>query len=767
MNAPTLPTAAQQVFTPSTRLAHRSNPNPQKLGVFTNDHGGLDIAVMAAHATAVDFCVLEGTGPDRRERRWGLRGPFEGVWHGSIDGYFEGTVYGFRVYGPWDPDGGQYHNPAKLLLDPYGRAVVDKVELSPALHAHQTDEDLYPAAYPLAPSRLNSADVAPHSAVTAVPEPMGPGPKVPWDQTVLYEAHVRGFTMNAPFVPEDLRGTYAGMGHPETVKYLQDLGITSLELLPVQAKMDEPFLTDRGLTNYWGYNTLSFFYPEPTYATESSRLRGPQAVIDEFRTMVAALHEGGIEVILDVVYNHTCEGGDTGPTVSWRGLDSLTYYRYTPHRPRHCIDDTGCGNTLNFSNRRVVQMTLDSLRYWSEQMGVDGFRFDLAVTLGRLDAGYTPYHPLLVAASTDPVLRDRKLIAEPWDIGPGGWQTGNFPIPYSEWNDRYRDSVRSFWLTEMQSLQAGRGANAPDDLATRLSGSSDFFDRTDGAKRGPRASINFLAAHDGFTLADLTSYEHKHNTANLENNRDGSNNNRSWNHGIEGGTANDQVDSDIPDSTGIAEEIYFARERSRRNLLTTLVVSSGTPMLAAGDEFGRTQYGNNNAYCQDNAISWVAWDLTKSQRHLLKHTQYLLRLRALHPVMRPDVYLTALPAENDVLPALSWFDRHGMMIPVEGWSNPYNRVFQMRRSGKPMGDVDLLVVLNGTLDTAQAVLPPSHGGDWVLVNDTSWTQPRHGKIKSAGTAFEDGQRFSPADAVELEPQSMQVYFSDSSAGMRL
>lgn len=760
MNLPRTHSPAETVLIPSSDLVHHDNPNPQRLGVFVNERGGLDIAVVAAHAAAVDFCILEGTGKKMKERRWTLRGPVEGIWHGTLNGYFEGTVYGFRVFGPWDPDGGLYHNPSKLLLDPYGRGVIGEPDLVPAIHAHQVDHELYPSSYPLTPSPLNSALYVPHSVVVNHRFPVRPGPRTPWSKTVIYEMHVKGFSKNLAAVPGDLQGTYAGLAHPASIKHLQDLGVTAIELLPVHAKMDEPFLTERGLTNYWGYSTLSFFAPEPSLATAHAQAQGPQAVADEFRGMVSLLHEAGIEVLLDVVYNHTCEGGDAGQSLCWRGLDSLTYYRYTNDRPRRSIDDTGCGNTLNFSSPRVVQMTLDSLRYWVKEMGIDGFRFDLASTLGRLDDGYTPNHPLFVAMAADPVLRQVKLIAEPWDIGPGGWQTGNFPIPFSEWNDRYRDSVRNFWLADFQSQLAGHAAGGPQDLATRLSGSADLFGRPFGPQRGPRASVNFVAAHDGFTLADLTAYEHKHNMANLENNQDGSSHNRSWNHGIEGiGYSNEF--GDLADSSGLVEDILYARERSRRNMLTTIAISAGTPMIVAGDEFARTQYGNNNAYCQDSPISWINWDLTRSQTRLLNTTGYLLALRNQHPVMRPDTFMTGQPIGQDSMPALSWLWASGKRIPADGWNQNGNRVFQMRRSGRTCNDVDLLVAFNGTLQTAEVTLADSHGNPWVLVVDTSWMRPKAGGIQSAATALGDGEQTEPGTKIQMEPQSMQVYFSSS------
>ncbi len=753
----------ETVLQPSPTLVPADNPEPERLGVWEAAGGGLDIAVVAPHATDVDFCVVTGEGAQRREQRWRLRGPRQGVWHGHVDGIGAGTVYGFRAFGPWDPDGGLYYNPSKFLLDPYGRGLIGNVELSPALHAHHVDHEMYPTTYPLAQSNLNSSLFAPASVVVSRSFDIRRRPKVSAEKTVLYELHVKGFTKNLPGVPEELRGTYAGLAHPATVKHLKSLGVTTLELLPVHAKMDEPFLTERGLVNYWGYSTLSFFAPEPTYATTQAQAAGPQAVVDEFRGMVSLLHDAGLEVILDVVYNHTCEGGDTGPTLCWRGLDSLMYYRRVKDRPRHMIDDTGCGNTLNFSEARVVQATLDSLRYWVEEMGVDGFRFDLATTLGRLDTGFTDYHPFFVAAAADPVIRDVKLIAEPWDLGLGGWQTGHFPIPFGEWNDRYRDSIRKFWLTDFQQQSAGRQVSGPNDLATRLSGSADLFGWRSGAKRGPLASVNFLTAHDGFTLADLTSYDHKHNLANLENNQDGNSNNHSWNHGIEGTPSSFRMAPDLADSSGLVEELSYVRERSRRNMLTTLLVSAGTPMITAGDEFGRTQYGNNNAYCQDSPISWVDWNLDDGQKDLLEWATYLVSLRREHPVMRPCCFATGQPQGADSLPDVSWFTRKAQGISSEAWSDPKNRVFQMRRSGLSAGDVDLLLVVNGTLNLANVTLPANHGSTWVLVADTSWPTPKHGGISGVQQALSQGEHAKVGGRVTMEPQSLSLYFSSSPA----
>ena len=605
------------------------NPTPTRIGVYTSGDG-LDVAVVARDAHAVDMCIFDEEGA---ETRYALMGPRTGVWHGHIPGFGAGTRYGFRVHGPWDPDGGKFFNSHKLLLDPYGRGIEGAVDLRPAVYAHCVDEELYPSEYPMRRSPLDSAPHMPRSVVVDPSFPIAPRPHTPWETTVIYEIHVKGFTKNMPGVPPRLRGTYAGLAHPASVSYLKDLGITAVELLPVHAKCDEPFLTERGLTNYWGYSTLSFFAPEPSYATAESRAGGAQAVVDEFRGMVSLLHQAGIEVILDVVYNHTCEGGDAGPSLSWRGLDSDLYYRHTTSRPVQTIDVTGTGNTVNVDHPKAIQMVLDSLRYWARDMGVDGFRFDLAATLGRFATGFSPMHPLLIAMATDDDLAHAKLIAEPWDVGPGGWQTGNFPVPFSEWNDHYRGALRNFWLADVRAQASGHVVSGPNDLATRLSGSQDVFEHGLGRLRGPRASINFVTAHDGFTLADLTAYDRKHNTANLENNRDGSDDNRSWNHGVEGTLASNATHPNALTPYAILSNMTIAdlRARSQRNILATLFVSSGTPMLLGGDEFGRTQYGNNNAYCQDDPISWIDWDLAEGQQAQIAGLTRSCALTALPP----------------------------------------------------------------------------------------------------------------------------------------
>ena len=717
--------------------------DPRRLGVhLTGD--GADVTVHAAHANRVELCLLGEAGEDgtRPEERVSLLGPVDGIWHGHVPGIEAGQRYGFRVHGPWDPDAGLRHNPAKLLLDPYARAVDGEIRLDPAIYGHVADDRLAPVR-----AEPDGRDSSPYVAPGVVVEECAaePGPGIGWEDTVLYEAHVRGLTMQLPGVPQHLRGTYAGVAHPATIAHLKQLGVTTIELLPIHAKFPEPFLTAKGLTNYWGYNTLAFFAPEPSYATRSSRAAGPEAVLDEVRGMVSLLHEAGLEIVLDVVYNHTCEGGADGPTLSLRGLDNAGYYLHDDDAPGRLVDVTGCGNSLDFRRTRVVQLALDSLRYWAGEVGVDGFRFDLAVTLGRDGARFSPRHPFLVALATDPLLRTKKLITEPWDLGPDGWRTGQFPAPTADWNDRFRNATRGFWLSDPREASRGHVTGHLRELATRLSGSADLFGHGEvPGGRGPLGSVNFVTAHDGFTLADLVTYDHKRNAANLEGNRDGTDDNRSWHHGVEGPVA--------PDSP--AAEIVPVRERSMRNLLGTLLISAGVPMLTAGDEIGRSQGGNNNAYCQDNEISWIAWENTGWRGDLLATATSLLRLRREHPVLRPDRFATGARLDGDDVPDLSWYDETGAPMTPEAWHEPQRRVLVMHRSGAPWGDADALVVLNGSLDERRVQLPPGRGGDYELVWDSAWNHPDE---REPTDESGNGHHVPPGGAVEMESLSMRVY----------
>jgi glycogen operon protein len=587
------------------------------------------------------------------------------VHHGIVEGFPVGSRYGFRsspeddalpVPVPtvaFDDDGQQ-----PLLLDPYGRAVDQR--------------DGFLTNVRMSGGFDWGGDRNPH---------------VSWRNTIIYEAHVRGQSMLHPDIPEDLRGTYAGMAHPAMIEHLTGLGITSVQLLPVHFHLDEPHLQNLGMTNYWGYNTAAFFAPHPDYATQAAQAEGPQAVQDEFKGMVKLLHAAGLEVILDVVYNHTAEGGRDGQTLSFRGLGEMQYYRNDGHG--RYVDTTGCGNSLNFGHPRVVQLVLDSLRYWVDEFHIDGFRFDLAVTLCRNAANdFDPHHPFLVAVAADPVLSSVKLIAEPWDVGYGGWQTGRFPPGWVDWNDHYRDALRSFWLADRAAIDAGGQGGSVARLADSISGSAGLFAESG---RSRMASVNLVTAHDGFTLADLVSYDRKHNEANGEQNRDGHGDNRSYNHGFEGPTED--------------EEILALRAQTSRNLMATLMVSMGIPMITAGDEIGRTQQGNNNAYCQDNHITWLDWTSTPESHAMLRSTKRVIRLRKEFLAGQPHHY-----PSRDKQAYLHWFDEHGKPMSMDRWNDPQHRVVQLLL-GSDDGQVDGLVVVNGSAHDIKVTLPDISNDD--------------------------------------------------------
>jgi len=694
----------------------------------------VDVAVFASHATAVEICFVDGFGPHTSERRYNLNKTFHGRWSGRIPGIRAGQAYGFRVHGRWDPEHGLRHNPAKLLLDPYARAVTREPILHPALFSHAVDADLNPEPSFGADDR-DSADVNALGVVVDEPGVVDHHPYISWDRTVIYEAHVVGLTKQLEAIPEELRGTYAGVAHPVTIDYLKSLGVTAIELLPIHSKMSEPFLTMQNKENYWGYSTLNFFAPEPSYAMQSSIDAGPQAIIDEVRGMVKLLHEAGIEVILDVVYNHTAEAGGDGPTVSFRGLDNSMYYRHNSSRPGQLVDSTGTGNSLDFRRHPVIQLTLDSLRYWVEQIGVDGFRFDLAVTLAREGNSFNHNHPLYVAMATDPVLSRVKLINEPWDMGHGGWRTGQFPAPTADWNDRFRDTLRSFWITEPASILHGGHGGDQRDLATRLAGSADLFGhgRVPGG-RGVHSTINFITAHDGFTMHDLTAYNHKHNEANGENNRDGTDNNRSWNHGAEGETSD--------------ETILSARRTSMRNLFASLVFAGGTPMIAAGDEIMKTQHGNNNAYCQNSQISWLDWNLDDDQRNMRDTVSYLLRLRRDHSVFRPKSFYTGAIAKGDSIKDIEWLDHTGHLIPDFKWFDPNVRLLQAMRSGFGQ-DADALIVINGNPTSRVVTLPEGRGTPFSIEWCSHWEKPRRST-----------EVYAPGAITRIEPLSFTLFFAN-------
>ncbi|MFE0603849.1 glycogen debranching protein GlgX [Streptomyces sp. NPDC058892] len=659
---------------------------------------GTNFAVWAQGAEAVEVCLFD---EDGAETACVLTELTHEIWHGFVPGVRPGQRYGFRVHGRWDPWTGVRHNPAKLLLDPYARAVDGDFTLPPEVYGHVRD---WPQQYIADTVRddRDSAPFVPKGVVVQDDDDWADDvrPKTPWADSVIYELHVRGFTMRHPGVPEELRGTYAGLAHPAAVEHLVKLGVTAVELLPVHQFAHEDHLLRKGLRNYWGYNSVGYFAPHAGYS--SSGTAGQQ--VGEFKRMVRALHAAGIEVILDVVYNHTAEAGELGPTLSLRGFDNRGYYRLQSDQRRYA-DYTGCGNTLHAGRPHVLRLITDSLRYWVTEMGVDGFRFDLAAALARSMHDVDMLSPFLAVIAQDPVLRRVKLIAEPWDVGSGGYQVGAFPPLWTEWNDRYRDAVRDFW----------RGA-LPDvrDLGYRLSGSSDLY--AWGGRR-PYASVNFVTAHDGFTLRDLVSYERKHNDANGEGGRDGTHDNRSWNGGVEGETDDARIGA--------------LRRRQLRNLLTTLLLSTGVPMLVAGDEFGRTQGGNNNAYCQDNETGWVDWSLLEdpSWQSLLALTARLISLRHAHPVLRRRAFFSGRPQGADGLRDLAWFTPAGVEMTERDWYAPAaalgmylsGRDIPGRdQRGRQVTDDSFLVLLHAGDRAAAWVLPGSPWAEeYELVLDTS------------------------------------------------
>jgi glycogen debranching enzyme GlgX len=636
---------------------------------------GTNFALWAGGAEAVDLCLFDEEGAETRVPLTELT---HEIWHGFVPGVFPGRRYGFRVHGRWDPWTGARWNPAKLLLDPYARAVDGDFSLPPEVYGHVRDWPQQQVADTVRDDR-DSAPFVPKGVVVQDDDDWSDDhrPKTPWADSVIYELHVRGFTRLHPGIPEELRGTYAGLAHPAAIEHLVNLGVTAVELLPVHQFAHEDHLLRRGLKNYWGYNSIGYFAPHAAYA--ASGTGGRQ--VGEFKRMVRALHAAGIEVILDVVYNHTAEAGELGPTLSLRGIDNRGYYRLQSDARRYA-DYTGCGNTLHVVQPQVLRLITDSLRYWVTEMGVDGFRFDLAAALARSMHDVDMLSPFLAVIAQDPVLRRVKLIAEPWDVGSGGYQVGAFPPLWTEWNDRYRNAVRDFW----------RGA-LPDvrDLGYRLSGSSDLY--AWGGRR-PYASVNFVTAHDGFTLRDLVSYERKHNEANGEGNRDGTDDNRAWNGGAEGESEDERVQA--------------LRRRQLRNLLTTLLLSTGVPMLVAGDEFGRTQRGNNNAYCQDNEISWVDWSQLEvpGWRALFELTSRLIALRHEHPVLRRRAFFSGRAHSVDGLRDLAWFTARGTEMTERDWYAPA-ATLGMYLSGRDIPGRDA----RGTPVVDDSFLAVLHAGD--------------------------------------------------------
>jgi isoamylase len=646
---------------------------------------GVNFAVFSANAQKIELCLFDTTG--RKElARYPLPECSDEVWHGYLPGAHPGTVYGFRAYGRYQPQHGHRFNPYKLLLDPYAKKLVGQFHWSDALFGYRVHSN----RLDLSQDRRDSAPAMPKCVVIdeAFDWSRDIRPNVPWGETVVYETHVRGTSMLRHDIRAHERGTFAALCSPHFIEHLHKLGVNAVELLPVHAFLNERSLVARGLRNYWGYNSAAFFAPEPSYLSTHR--------LNEMRIAVRQLHAAGIEVILDVVYNHTCEGNELGPTVAWRGLDNASYYRLIPGDERHYINDTGCGNTVNLSHPRVLQMVMDSLRYWASAYNVDGFRFDLGVTLGREGHGFDPGSGFFDAIRQDPVLSQRKLISEPWDVGPGGYQVGNHPPGFAEWNDKFRDSVRRFWRGD---------AGMRPDLSARLTGSAELFNRR---FRKPWASVNYLASHDGFTLADVVTYEHKHNDANGEDNNDGHNENWSANWGAEGPT----------DDAAVVE----TRARVARSMLATVFTSLGTPMLTAGDEFGRTQNGNNNAYCQDNEISWLDWDLAASApgETMTAFVARLAALRKSYPLLRETHFLHG---DHEVLPGLydaDWFDERGDPLTSEAWQDPEGRALTLRRAGPGLGgNIDvLLLILNGSSEPLTFTPPPPRL-EWNLLVDTA------------------------------------------------
>jgi isoamylase len=650
---------------------------PYPLGA-TWDGAGVNFALFSENATGVELCLFER---DKTETKIPLTEHTAQVWHVYLRDVRPGQRYGYRVHGPWEPASGHRFNPAKLLLDPYARAVDGKLEWDPALFGYALE-----GGDDLVKDERDSAPFVPKSVVIDTAFTWGEDHRLrtPWNETVIYEVHVKGFTARHPEVPEAQRGTYAGLASPPMIEYLQALGVTAVELMPVHQFVVDKHLLDRKLTNYWGYNTIGFFAPHAAYGSADSM----RDLVAEFKTMVQTLHRAGIEVILDVVYNHTAEGNHLGLTLAFRGIDNAAYYRLKGDDPRYYLDYTGCGNTLNMTHPRTLQLIMDSLRYWVQEMHVDGFRFDLASALARELHDVDRLGAFFDVIQQDPVISQVKLIAEPWDLGDGGYQVGNFPVLWAEWNGIYRDTVRSFWKGD--ESQAGA-------QAYRLAGSSDLYGR---GGRKPYASVNFVTAHDGFTLNDLVSYNDKHNEANGEENRDGHDHNLSWNCGAEGPT-------DDP-------AILALRERQKRNFLTTLFLSQGVPMLCAGDEIGRTQGGNNNAYCQDNEISWLDWNVDDSRRGLLDFVRKLIALRRREPVLRRRQFLHGRQIYGSEVKDLAWFRSDGKEMTEQDWTS-YNRCFGLQLSGDAIEEVDakgerivgetLMILLNAHHEPLDFVLP--------------------------------------------------------------
>jgi glycogen operon protein len=668
---------------------------------------GVNFAIFSANATKVELCLFDSTGEEELERIE-LPEYTDEIFHGYLPDAHPGLVYGYRVYGPYDPKNGHRFNHNKLLIDPYAKQLVGKLKWSEALFGYtigHPDDDL----------SFDERDSAPFVPKCKVIDPAYTWGRdqrvnVPWEKTIFYETHTRGFTMRHPSVPDELKGTFSGLMVDDVIQHIKGLGVTSVELLPIHAFVNDQHLLQKGMTNYWGYNTIAFFAPDPRFLAHGK--------IAEFKEMVAHMHHAGLEVILDVVYNHTAEGNERGPTLSMRGIDNASYYRLMPDDKRFYINDSGTGNTLDLSHPCVLQMVTDSLRYWASEMHVDGFRFDLATILGRYHDGFDERHSFLVACRQDPVLRQVKLIAEPWDCGPGGYQVGHFAPGWAEWNDKFRDTVRAFWKGDEGQLA---------DLASRLTASGNMFNQRG---RRPYASVNFVTAHDGFTLHDLVSYNDKHNEDNDENNQDGSNDNRSWNHGVEGPTED--------------PEINALRLRQMRNFFATLLFSQGTPMVVAGDEFARTQHGNNNAYCQDSEIGWVNWDWDDDGKALHKFVKRLIKLRMAYPILRRGRFLVGDYNEDLGVKDVTWLSPSGDEMTIEQWQDANGRCLGMLMDGRAQetgirrrgSEATLLLVVNSHHEGVNFTLPEvPEGVNWTCLVDTNQPEIKGKERFEFGTEY--------------------------------
>lgn len=660
------------------------------------DGAGVNFALFSQVAQKVELCLFD---EEDRETRVEMTEQNSYVWHNYLPGIQPGQRYGYRVYGPYDPAKGLRCNPNKLLLDPYAKAIEGNIDGDESLYSYwfKSFEDV---------TSMNTLDSAPHTMKSAVVNPYfdwgnDQHPNISYHDSVIYEAHVRGMTNLNLDVPPDIRGTYAGLAYPSVIEYLRKLGVTAIELMPIHQFVNDSFLQEKGLSNYWGYNTIGFFAPHNAYS--SSGQRGEQ--VNEFKSMVKAYHRAGMEVILDVVYNHTAEGNNLGPTLSFKGIDNGAYYRLVDNDRRHYFDTTGTGNSLLMRSPHALQLITDSLRYWVTEMHVDGFRFDLAATLARQFQEVDKLSAFFDIVEQDPVISRVKLIAEPWDLGSGGYQVGGFPSSWSEWNGRYRDCVRDFWRSQPSTLP---------EFASRLMGSSDLYQMNG---RRPVASVNFITAHDGFTMNDLVSYNEKHNDANGEGNRDGESNNRSWNCGVEGPTT--------------IKDVNDLRQQQMRNMFATLLCSQGIPMICGGDEVARTQQGNNNAYCQDNAISWTNWDLDDSQKDLLEFVSKLIHLRLEHPVLHRRRFFTGRePGDpDDKIPQVEWMDHTGSIMDMEDWSNThaFSVMIYLNGSdipeadwyGNQMVDNNFILIFNAHYEPIMFTLPDErYGKKWRLVVDT-------------------------------------------------